>query len=163
MGESFKEVIERYLAAKDERRRTAAIERHASALEKYTKALEESNMTAKKTVERSPTPAASSSQSSGNVFKLNKVFSHESMKPYLDVGVRCGYLLGDYSRNVKSTKAEFFVYAKFIGNHACITRYRKECGLQWYGDEDALKWQREQQVPEYDSLMTQLKKALNSK
>ena len=81
-------------------------------------------------------------------FTLRPEFTPSYMLPFLEAGVRCGYLASNYAPKVDRTK--FYVFAKFIGYNAGIHNFLKLCGLQWFGSDEALRNPRKRDNSNYD-------------
>lgn len=87
--------------------------------------------------EAMPEDVPAEDEATDEPIKLRPEFTPSYMLPFLEVGVRCGYLTSNYAPKVERYK--FYVFAKFIGYNAGIHNFRKLCGLQWFGSDKALK------------------------
>ena len=96
----------------------------------------------------------------GGMFQLRPEFSRDWFKPYLDAGVKCGYLKPNYERK-EEVKKQFYVFAKLVGS-AGFHNFLKLCGLQWYGDETALQDVKISRIPTFWLSYEELKRVLET-
>ena len=89
-------------------------------------------------VPNSMEPPRLDDEESRKPFALQGDFAKSYAKDYLKAGQMCGYLNSDFSCKNK-VRSKFYAFALFIGGGIGISKCRKKCGLQWFGDKDAFK------------------------